>query len=346
MPVAEPVSGNEGRSLARRACLFFAGVLVGFLVVFSLLIYLFATTPGPSADTKQIEVVIHGNTGLRQISRILAENGVISDATRFSLLAVLTGSARKLRAGEYAFQPGRTPSEVLADLVAGRVMRRPVTVPEGSDIFQVAAILDRGGWADKERFLALLRDAAFIKGLDLDVESLEGYLFPDTYLLSRGQQGEADIIRMMVRRTTEVLAELQEGTGTGLTRHEVLTLASIVEKETALADERPLVARVFLNRLAMNMPLQADPTVLYGRREGDSRDITRSDLVEYAPYNTYMITGLPPGPICNPGRAAIEAVHVPADGSFLYFVAKKGDGSHVFSTTLAEHNKAVSTYRQ
>jgi UPF0755 protein len=272
---------------------------------------------------------------------------VIRDDIRFRLLARLTGKAQVLKAGEYIFAAGMSPYQVLHLLAEGKVVQRPVIIPEGMDLKRIANILTTDGWVDRDRFLELSRQQTLIRDLGLHVDSLEGYLFPDTYYLSRGNQDEDGIIRMMVARFQKVYKEIRAAVPgpPHLSQHEVLTLASIVEKETGLDQERPLVARVFLNRLHEGMRLQADPTVLYGRDQSATGDLTRQDLATPTPYNTYMIHGLPPGPICSPGRAALMAVLQPAEGDFLYFVSR-GDGSHYFSRTLAEHNRAVARYRR
>ena len=321
--------------------------LVGFPLFWLAWIGFYAISPGPPAAREQIVVVIPARTSLSAIEKNLAEHKVIQDDRRFSMLAMLTGAANKLRAGEYAFEPGNRPLAVIELLRKGKVLLRPVTIPEGTELVKVASILARGGWVEGDRFLHLANDPAFIQQVGVVAESLEGYLFPDTYYLSRGQQDGADIIRMMVTNHQQVFDHImQEETlsGAGLTPHQIITLASIVEKETGRPAERPLVARVFLNRLDRNMRLQADPTVRYatGKLAGT---LTRRDLQEPSPYNTYYVKGLPPGPICNPGRAAILAVVQPADAEYLYFVSKN-DATHHFSKTLQEHNRAVARYRQ
>ena len=321
--------------------------LVGFPLFWLAWIGFYAISPGPPAARKQIEVVIPARTSLSAIEKILAENKVIQDDPRFSMLAVLTGAANKLRAGEYAFAPGKRPLAIIELLKKGKVLYRPVTIPEGTELEKIARILARGGWVEGDRFLHLANDPSFIQQVGVHAKSLEGYLFPDTYYVSRGQQDEADIIRMMVANHQQVFDHIMQGetqSSTGLTPHEIITLAAIVEKETGRPQERPLIARVFLNRLDRNMRLQADPTVRYatGKLAGT---LTRHDLQQPSPYNTYYIKGLPPGPICNPGRAAILAVVHPADAEYLYFVSKN-DATHHFSRTLQEHNRAVARYRQ
>jgi UPF0755 protein len=307
----------------------------------------YAISPGPASAEKQIEVVIPARSSVAEIKEILAENKIIRDDPRFSMLAIMTGASKRLRAGEYSFEGGKSPLAIIDFLKTGKVFYRPVTIPEGTEMARIADILAAGEWIDRSRFLNLGYDPGFAKEMGLEADSLEGYLFPDTYYLSRGQQDEKEIIRMMISRHFKVFEEII-GSGTsdfqGLTHHEIITLASIVEKETGLSEERPLVASVFLNRLAKGMRLQADPTVRYGFPD-HAGPLTQNELKKNTPYNTYTIKGLPPGPISNPGKAAIEAVLFPAKTDFFFFVTKD-DNSHYFSRTLKEHNRAVSRSRQ
>jgi len=344
----EDRAGNAQEKTVRSAFRYWAVFfLLGLPVLVSLWMFVYAVRPGPERGGTDVAVIIHSRTGVAGIQRILAASNVICDDIRFRLLARLTGKAQALKAGEYIFAPGLTPYQVLQLLAEGKVVQRPVTVPEGVDLNRIADILAMDGWVDRDRFLELARQPALIADLGLRVDSLEGYLFPDTYYLSRENQDEYGIIRMMVARFHKVYQEIIGAVPVhpSLSQHEVLTLASIVEKETGLEQERPMVARVFLNRLAKGMRLQADPTVIYGREQSITGELTRQDLATPTPYNTYVIQGLPPGPICSPGRAALTAVLRPAAGDFLYFVAKN-DGSHYFSRTLAEHNRAVARYRR
>jgi UPF0755 protein len=320
---------------------------LGFPLLWLLWLGVYAISPGPPSAREQIEVLIPARASLAAIEKILAANKVIRDDPRFSMLAVLTGAAAKLRAGEYAFAPGKTPLDVIGLLKKGRVLYRPVTLSEGTELIKVAEILAADGWVEFQPFLDLAHDPGMLASLGIHAESLEGYLFPDTYYLSRGQQDAAAIIRMMVDKHFQVyndIAKRADKNRPGRTHHEIVTLASIVEKETGNPEERALVAAVFFNRLAQGMRLQADPTVRYGL-ENKAGPLTREDLKNPTPFNTYIITGLPPGPIANPGRAALEAVLFPAATDFLYFVSKD-EASHYFSRTLKEHNRAVSRYRE
>ncbi len=305
-------------------------------------IWMYAATP--SSGTGAVTVFIPKGAGVRRISAILDRQGLVADDIRFLILARLTGRAGRLQAGEYRLPRGRTPLQILRLLAQGEVIRHQVTIPEGLNISQIATLLAKDHWIDRQRFLALTRDPEFIKTLGLHQASLEGYLFPDTYSLIRGQVDERTIISLMVHQFHHVWREITKKSKPRLSPRQVVTLASIVEKETGKARERPLIARVFLNRLQRNMRLQSDPTVIYGTPDFNG-DLTRADLERKTPYNTYVIFGLPPGPICNPGRASLEAVLHPADSPALYFVSRN-DGSHCFSTTLKEHNRAVFKYQK
>jgi len=311
-------------------------------------LYLYAVSPVAPGDDAPRSVLIPSGVPMPGIQRILVAEGLAADDFRFRLLARLTRMERRLQAGEYRLSGSLSPLAILHELAAGRIVQRPMTIPEGANLAEVATIFANGGWLAREEFFRLAADTGFIRDeLRINADSLEGYLFPDTYYLTRGQKGR-EIITMMAARLRSVLAEMgvaEEGrVAHGLTLHELLTMASIVEKETAAPTERPLIARVFLNRLQMGMRLQTDPTVIYGLAMFDG-NLTRTHLRTPTPYNTYVINGLPPGPIGNPGRASIEAVLRPADGSYLYFVSKN-DSTHHFSQTLAEHNRAVQQYQK
>ena len=324
-------------------CLFF----LGFPLLWLVWIGIYAISSGPPSSDSKIEVVIPSRTRISEIEHILADQKVIRDDRRFSMLAILTGAAKKLRAGEYRFEPGKRPLEIIDLLKRGKVLYRPVTVPEGTEMSRVADILETEGWVDRSRFFDLVYDPEFLREMGVEADSLEGYLFPDTYYLSRGQQNEKEIVRMMVSRHFQIYSKLigqVNGNRQSLTHHEVITLAAIVEKETGLPHERPLVASVFINRLGKGMRLQADPTVRYGN-SGITGPIRQSELKNPTLYNTYVIKGLPPGPITNPGEAAIYAAIYPAETDYLYFVLKN-DGSHHFSRTLKEHNRSVARFRE
>lgn len=325
-----------------------AGGVLPLLLLFWIGEYAFSPlTITTENELNEISVVIPPDLFFPAIEKILNEAGIAKKDSRLLLTAHLMGVANSLKAGEYIFSGKLTPYQILRKLDKGSMVQRPITIPEGTSLKQIAELLGDGGWVNPDRFIELSHDREFINKLGLDLESLEGYLFPDTYLFERGGHDAETIISTMVAQMRKILAETGAESGlpqADLDVHGILTLASIVEKETGQTLERPMIARVFLNRLRKGMKLQTDPTVIYGIKNFDG-NLTRRHLREHTPYNTYVIKGLPPGPIGNPGRAAIKAVLHPAPGSYYYFVSKN-DGSHYFSKSLSEHNRAVNKYQK
>jgi peptidoglycan lytic transglycosylase G len=306
-------------------------------------IFLFLTSPA----TERSETVIIDfpvGTPLSALANLLEQRGVVRSSVKFRLYARLKGEARHIKAGEYEFSTGLRPDAVLSKLVRGEVVLHQITLAEGVTTQDIAALLAAQGLASADQVLAVAADADFAKDLGISAPTLEGYLFPDTYRFAR-HLPVATILRTMVGRFLQYFGSAQEERARhlGLTRHEVVILASVVEKETGSAPERPLIAGVFLNRLRRGIPLQSDPTVIYGIPDFDG-NLTRAHLITDTPYNTYTRRGLPAGPICNPGAAAFDAVLSPAATSYLYFVGK-GNGTHHFSATLPEHNAAVARYQ-
>jgi UPF0755 protein len=300
---------------------------------------------GPDRKEESVVVTIPHATSTAQIGHILARAGLIRDDIRFSLCAKIAGYSRKFKAGEFRLTTGRDVVEVMRQLSEAQPVQHPVTVPEGLRAEEIARIYAEGGWCDYNEFMRLLRDPDFIKSLGVGaLTDLEGYLFPDTYNLTRMSGDARSLIKMMVQHFRKVWAELSRGAEEKIGGHEAVILASVVEKETADPAERPVIAAVFFNRLRQGMRLQSDPTVIYGIKNF-SGNLTRDDLQTYTPYNTYMVPSLPIGPICNPGREALKAVLYPAKESSLYFVSKN-DGTHQFSKTLPEHNQAVQKYQK
>jgi UPF0755 protein len=281
------------------------------------------------------------------IGRQLHERGLVRYPLVFRVLVLLRGQGSSLKAGEYELE-GPLSLEQLADLLArGQVVRNDVTFPEGRVIEEMADIAEAKGIPATE-FLAAARDPSLVRDLDPLARDLEGYLFPDTYdLPGTGNRG-AVLVARMVQRFRDVADPLRADIAAQrLTLRELVTLASVVERETGRPEERPRIAAVFHNRLARGMPLQTDPTVIYALRKAGRWDgnIRKRDLDLDSPYNTYRRAGLPPGPIASPGREALLAVLHPADTKDLYFVSRN-DGSHHFSETLTEHERAVDRYQR
>ena len=318
------------------------------LVVFTVLLSVggwfmaYVLQPGPQVPGAAALVFIPRGSSVTEIERILEQARLIHADYRFHILARVSGQAGKLQAGEFSLRTNRKPLDVIKELVSALPVEHLVTIKEGLNRSEIADIFATAGWVDRNRFLELTVDEGFLSEIGLaDLGSAEGYLFPDSYRLVKPPPGEKELIKKLTDRFKDVWGTLPTGSSE-LDRHEVVTLASIIEKETARAAERPVIASVFLNRLEKKMRLQADPTAVYGLDDFDG-PISRADLQRQSPYNTYIIPALPPGPISNPGKAALEAVLQPAETDYLYFVSKR-DGSHYFSKSLKEHNRAVRKY--
>ena len=280
-----------------------------------------------------------------QVAEKLEQKGLIREAFFFKVLVKLF-SSRHLSIGEYELSPRLSLWSQFNKIRRGDIRYEWITFPEGFNHYEMAALLKNRGWPGAEEFLNLCRNQTFIKKLlGEERSSLEGYLFPETYALSK-YSSPRGLLKEMVRQFLKVYS--QEKTDGTFSRHEIVTLASLIEKETGLPEERPLIASVFYNRLKKGMKLQTDPTILYSLflKEGFERDnnIRKKDILFSSPYNTYVIKGLPPGPIANFGRAALKAVFSPAKSDYLYFVSKN-DGSHLFSKTYRMHQKAVYKYQ-
>ncbi len=283
----------------------------------------------------------------RVIGDRLFKAGVVSDSLTFRIALWRSGLGRQLKAGEYRFERPMSALDVVSKIARGEVYLRPITFPEGLAIEDMAALFEQHGFGTAASFKAAAKNGSLVGDLDPQARDLEGYLFPETYALPR-RASAADLVRMMVRRFHQVFKPIQaEVQAERLNVREAVTLASLVEKETGKAEERPTVAAVYLNRLHIGMGLQCDPTVIYGlRRAGRySGNLTRESLAFDSPYNTYLHPGLPPGPIASPGRASLEAVVHPAPVNYLYFVSRN-DGSHEFARTLEEHNRNVYRFQK
>jgi UPF0755 protein len=292
-------------------------------------------------------VEIPSGTGAAEIRRRLVEAGVVSDQLAFRAALMWTGQSRALKAGEYRFDRPMSVVEVVEKLARGDVYGHPITFPEGLTIREMAAIVESNGFGTADEFIKAASNGSLVSDLDPAAEDLEGYLFPETYTLPRGTP-VTRLVSMMVERfrTTYISLEAKHTGQVDLSTRQIVTLASLVEKETGKAEERPLVAAVYTNRLNKKMAMQADPTVVYALVKAGSYDgnIRKRDLGIDSPYNTYRYPGLPPGPIASPGRASLEAALTPADVEYLYFVSRN-DGSHAFAETLQQHNANVQEYQ-
>lgn len=320
---------------------FLATIIVGAVPAGVLLYFIFYWTP--AADLYPVEIRVEQGDSLAAVVRKLGERKLIANGLTFSLWARINGVEKKIHQGLYRFDGPVPPREILDRLVTGRGIFQTVTIPEGLTLREIAELLDKMQIADKNKFIAEAGDPKILASLGLNEKRLEGYLFPSTYHFTPSTP-ERDIIVIMIEQFRKFsLPLLQSNGATSLTVHEVLTLASIIEKETGVDAERPLVSAVFHNRLKRQMPLQSDPTVIYGIKDFNG-NLTRKDLQAPTPYNTYRITALPPGPICNPGLSSIKAALQPAQVPYLYFVSKN-DGTHFFSETLEAHQQAVKIYQ-
>jgi len=304
---------------------------------------------GPAIPTEahppsKVVVIPDGST-FQYVAALLEREGLIKSRSVFVLIGKSQSADRNVQAGEYELNPGMTPAEILSKLLNGEVVLHPLTIPEGLTITQIADVVSQQDLTDRVEFLRLAKDREFIASLGIKAETLEGYLYPDTYKFPRPIEAREVLVAMVeqLRQVVgpDLLARMQE---LKMTMHEVLTLASVIEKETGSGGERPEISAVFHNRLKKHIPLQSDPTVIYGLPAFDG-NLHKKDLSSPSPYNTYRVQGLPPGPIANPGIEAIRAALYPSDSRSLYFVSRN-DGTHQFSATLIEHNKAVEKYQK
>ena len=305
--------------------------------------YHYATTPVGETDAP-VSVWIQPGEGFFQAMDTLQEAGLVRHREKFRWLAYLKGYETRIRAGEYALSASLSPIDILETLVRGDTVLHKVVIPEGATIRQIGEIVEKAALVAKQAFVETALSRRLADEFGIEGDTLEGYLFPETYHFPKGVTPEK-MIQKMVDQFQSVfgLEWIDRAKDLGFSVHEVVTLASIVEKETASPAERPLIAAVFLNRLKKKMRLESDPTVIYGMAHFDG-NITRKDLGTVTPYNTYRIKGLPPGPISNPGKASLQAVLYPTEVPYLYFVSKN-DGTHHFSSSFSEHNRMVRKYQ-
>lgn len=329
------------------AFVFLVIFIVGIPTFAAMLTWVWITAPYKGYSVPEEFIDITPGATIAEIGGGLVAGGVVTDPWTFRAALWWTGTSKALKAGEYRFDHPMTAIEVVNTIAHGEVYVRKVTFAEGLNSMEMAKVYESHGFGPAADFLAAARDPSLIADLDPEATDLEGYLYPETYQLPR--TGAAPrLVKMMVSRFKAVVNEdmRQRAEAQGLSMRQLVTIASLVEKETAKPDERPEVAAVYLNRMKIGMGLQADPTVVYalekaGRYDGN---IHKQDLALDSPYNTYKHPGLPPGPIASPGKASIEAVLDPADVPYLYFVSRN-DGSHAFAKTLAEHNRNVQKFQ-
>ena len=304
--------------------------------------YLICLCISPGHGSVFCDISFPPGSGIRKLAGELKAGGVIRSSWHFILMTRLRGDAHRLKAGEYRISDDMTPGMILKKIVSGEVDYRKFTLPEGYSMYQAADMLDQKGYFKKDDFLKKCRDRELLARLGINAKSVEGYLYPATYNLSRGGS-EEQLLEQMVGQFNRAYAAIQKSEGEHqISRDKIITLASIIEKEAVSTEEKPLISSVFYNRLRIGMPLQSDPTAVYGLR-AFTGTVSKTDIQRLSPYNTYLNKGLPPGPIGNPGREAVLAAMNPAKTDFLYFVARQ-DGTHYFSRNLDEHNRAISRY--
>ena len=317
-----------------------AASLVLILVIYSAVELLI---PLPFGN-KPIEFEITRGATFRQVVNSLADRGLVRDRWVVYVLGRVTGVDRRIKAGFYPFWGNMTPLQIFSAIRLGKIIEYDITVVPGDSLREIGPKFSALGLTTPEEFQTLCADRGLLEDFDVDAPSLEGYLFPDTYRFPKGLEAR-EVLSLMVNRTREKFTDemLVRILELNISEQEVLTMASIIEKEAVADSERPVIAAVYYNRLRRNMPLQADPTAIYGVKASRER-IMKEDLARKTPYNTYVVRGLPPGPIASPGLKSIQAALYPADVPYLYFVSNN-DGTHNFSVTLSNHEEAGKAYR-
>jgi UPF0755 protein len=327
---------------------FILGIVVGVVVgVAGWWLYSRVVEPYRGYAQAETFVEIPSGTGPGAIGQRLIAAGVVRDDLTFRTALFISGRARALKAGEYRFDAPMHALDVIDKIARGDVYKRLLTFREGLTILEMSQVFEEKGFGTAEEFRKAAANARLIADLDPAAPDLEGYLFPETYSLPRDTPASVVIEQMVGGFKKTLTDDMRESAKqSGLTVRELVTLASLVEKETGTADERPLVAAVYRNRMKINMGMQADPTVIYALQKAGkyTGNLSRDSLQFDSPYNTYKYAGLPPGPIAAPGKASLQAAAKPADVDYLYFVSKN-DGTHVFASTLEEHNKNVFTWQ-
>ncbi len=330
----------------KRAIYITIGFAVAALIIMPSYYYSLLYTPATKeGEARSITITVERGANFNAITRKLVKAGILKNKKGFRLAARIKRAERKIKAGEYDLSSAMTPLEVLRAMTTGQVKYYSITFPEGYSIKDMAKTLESAGIVSAQEFIEKATNDFLVAKQGYKGKSFEGYLFPDTYKFTKPMNA-AEIISMMTAKFNRVYGteEKKRAKELGLTMRELITLASIIEKETGVAEEMELISAVFHNRLRRNIALQSDPTVIYGIKDFNG-NLTRKDLRTKTAYNTYRFRGLPPGPIANPGEGAIEAALNPADVTYLYFVSRN-NGTHVFSNTLKEHNRAVDKFQK
>ncbi len=326
--------------------LFIILIVSGLIVTIGIYINLIRYAHSPAGTATEDKVItIRPGENFREIADILFEEGLIRHPNKFILFARIKDYDEKIKAGDYLLSANMPPAVQLQTLVKGKIHFKKVTIPEGYTIRLIAGLLEKHDVCPASRFIKKATDEDFAKDMGVEGETFEGYLFPDTYYFSRNESVKTVIENMVNRLFSLISPEMRRRMEKiGFSFHEMLTLASLIEKEAGVTDEMSLISSVFHNRLQKNMRLQSDPTVIYGLSDFDG-NLTRKHLRTKTPYNTYTIKGLPPGPIANPGLDAIRAALYPADTSYIFFVSRN-DGTHEFTASLREHKRAVRRFQK
>ena len=333
--------------MSKKGLIFTSALLIIILFSFMALYFGYFLISPAGIDKKEEIFIVKKGSGLRAVASELQRKRLVKSKDLFILCAILKGGTKDIKAGEYSLNQSMSPVRIFTILSTGAIKTYTLTIPEGLTAEQIADLLAKKNLAHIHEFIPLVMDKGLAASYHIDGTSLEGYLFPDTYIISRDIEAR-QLIDLMIKRFQKIFSTLIKDTkptpGGLLPEKDIVTLASIVEKEGGRAEEKPIIASVFLNRLKKRMRLESDPTIIYGLKNFDG-NLKKKDLRTPGPYNTYLNYGLPPGPIANPGRESLMAVIKPAKTDYLYFVAKN-DGSHHFSASLSEHNKAVYRYQK
>lgn len=336
---------SETRDLKKRITVLSVCAFIVFISVFFYIIsiYQYGKKPGSNQAEKKI-FSIHTGQNIHTIAEQLHHLHIIQNPSKFKMLSRIKGFSNKLKTGEYELSPSMTPNEILDIIVSGKSMLYRVTIPEGCNLHQVSMIIEKSELISCGKFYQTATDPKLTREMGIPAETFEGYLFPDTYLFPKKTTPKI-IIATMLNRFKEIVTEdwKKQANQLGFSIHEIVIIASMIEKETGSSYERPIISSVFHNRLQKGMRLESDPTVIYAIQDFDG-NLTREHLQTQTPYNTYKILGLPIGPISNPGKKSLEAALYPSDTDYLFFVSKR-DATHQFSNTLDEHNRAVKIFQ-